>query len=107
MSFRTIFGTSRGRRRWSRRLGWAAAPVAGLGACPVAGVGSSGTPGSDEPSRAGLALALGEGVADATDRHYEGRHGRIVLDLVAEMADVDVDRLLVLVEGLVVAEELE
>ena len=32
---------------------------------------------------------------------------RVVLDLVAEVADVDVDRLLVLVERFVVAEELE
>jgi hypothetical protein len=52
-------------------------------------------------------LPFGEGVADAADRHDERRDGRVVLDLVAEMADVDVDRLLVLVEGLVVAQELE
>src|SRR6185503_11157028 len=52
-------------------------------------------------------LALGEGVADTTDRHDERGRRRVVLDLVAEMADVDVDRLLVLVERLVVAQELQ
>ena len=51
--------------------------------------------------------ALGEGVADTADRQDERRRGGIVLDLVAQVADVDVDRLLVLVEGLVVAEQLE
>ena len=51
--------------------------------------------------------ALGEGVADTSDGQDEGRRGRVVLDLVAQVADVDVDRLLVLVERLVVAEQLE
>src|SRR5688572_32572379 len=51
--------------------------------------------------------ALGERVADATDGQDEGRRGRIVLDLLAQVADVDVDGLLVLVEGLVVAQQLE
>src|SRR5712675_374486 len=51
--------------------------------------------------------ALGEGVADTPHRQHEHRGRRIVLDLVAQMADVDVDRLLVLIEGLVVAEQLE
>ena len=51
--------------------------------------------------------ALGEGVADTSDRQHEHRRRRIVLDLVAQMAHVDVDRLLVLVERLVVAQQLE
>src|SRR3954447_23068088 len=60
------------------------------------------------PPRASAALsALGEGVADTSDRQDEGRHGRVVLDLVAQMADVDVDRLLILVERFVIAQQLE
>jgi len=51
--------------------------------------------------------ALGEGVADTPDRLDEDGVGWVVLDLVAEVAHVDVDRLLVLVERLVVAEELQ
>src|SRR6476659_4647201 len=51
--------------------------------------------------------ALGERVADTSHRQNEGGRRRVVLDLVAEMADVDVDRLLVLVERLVVAQELQ
>src|SRR5579863_6050435 len=51
--------------------------------------------------------ALGEGVTGTTHRQHEGRHRRIVLDLVAQMAHMDVDRLLVLVERLVVAQQLE
>ena len=51
--------------------------------------------------------ALGERVAHATDRQDEGRRRRIVLDLLAQVADVDVDGLLVLVEGLVVAQQLQ
>src|SRR5258705_6099019 len=50
---------------------------------------------------------LGERVANPSDGQDEGRNGRVVLDLVPQVTDVDVDRLLVLVEGLVVAEELE
>ena len=53
------------------------------------------------------ASALGEGVADTPHRQDEGGHRRIVLDLVAQMAHVHVDGLLVLVERLVVAQELE
>ena len=53
------------------------------------------------------ASALGEGVADTPHRQDEGGHRRVVLDLLAQMADVDVDGLLVLVERLVVAQELE
>src|SRR5712672_3355200 len=52
-------------------------------------------------------LPLGECVAHPSDGQDERGHGRIVLDFVAEMADMDVDRLLVLVEGLVVAQQLE
>src|SRR5439155_1685288 len=47
--------------------------------------------------------ALGEGVADSPHGQDEGWRGGIVLDLLAQVADVDVDRLLVLVERLVVA----
>src|SRR6187455_1071112 len=55
----------------------------------------------------GVRSALGEGVTDTSHRQHEHRRGRVVLDLVAQMAHVDVDGLLVLVEGLVVAQELE
>src|SRR4029078_7140734 len=51
--------------------------------------------------------AFGEGVADTAHRLDACRRGGIVLDLVAQVAHVDVDRLLVLVERLVVAEQLE
>src|SRR6478735_2257181 len=51
--------------------------------------------------------ALGERVADTSHRQDERRRRRVVLDLVAQMADVHVDRLLVLVERLVVAQQLE
>src|SRR3954447_26001758 len=51
--------------------------------------------------------ALGEGVADTPHRQDERRGRRVVLDLVAQMAHVHVDRLLVLIERLVVAQELE
>src|SRR6185312_6628662 len=51
--------------------------------------------------------ALGERVADAADRQDERRRRRIVLDLLAQVADVHVDGLLVLVERLVVAQQLE
>src|SRR4029079_8152788 len=54
-----------------------------------------------------VASALGEGVADTPHRQDEHRHGRSVLYLVAQMADVDVDGLIVLVEGFVVAQQLE
>src|SRR3954447_24434078 len=53
------------------------------------------------------ASALAEGVAGTTNRHHELRRAGIVLDLVAQVADVDVDRLLILVERLVVTKELE
>src|SRR5262245_41573663 len=51
--------------------------------------------------------ALGEGVADTTDRHDEARLRRVILELVAQVAHMDVDRLLVLIERLVVAEQLQ
>src|SRR5262245_23084667 len=88
-SRRTRAGIHRRRRRISGR----AAATSGAGAPP--------------PSAGPAGSALGEGVADTTDGHDEGRRGRVVLDLVAKMADVDVDRLLVLVERFVVAEQLE
>src|SRR5215210_689952 len=50
---------------------------------------------------------LGKRIPDAADRLDEGRMGRIVLELVAKVADVNVDRLLVLVEGLVVAQQVQ
>src|SRR6476661_6541890 len=53
------------------------------------------------------ASAFGEGVADTAHRLDECRRGGIVLDLVAQVAHVDVDRLLVLIERLVVSEQLE
>src|SRR6476661_3446025 len=51
--------------------------------------------------------ALGEGVADTSHRQDEDGRRRVVLDLVAQVADVHVDGLLVLVERLVVAQQLE
>src|SRR5262245_60991260 len=59
------------------------------------------------PVPVAVASALGEGVADTTDREDEARCRRVGLDLLAQMADVDVDRLLVLVERLVVAQQLQ
>src|SRR5688572_24418695 len=60
-------------------------------------------PGRDVVARS----ALGEGVSGSSDGQDERRARRVVLDLVAQVAHVDVDRLLVLVERLVVAEQLE
>src|SRR5215218_7697467 len=57
--------------------------------------------------RGSATSALGELVAGATHGEHELRQRRIVLDLVAQVAHVDVDRLLVLVERLVVAQQLE
>src|SRR4029453_12553776 len=51
--------------------------------------------------------ALGEGVPDTAHRHDECRRGGIVPDLAAQVADWDVDRLHVLVEGFVVAQQLQ
>src|SRR4029078_6337157 len=51
--------------------------------------------------------SLREGVADTPHRQDECRRRRIVLDLVPQVADVDVDRLLVLVERFVIAQQLE
>src|SRR4051812_33133613 len=59
------------------------------------------------PRARSSASALGEGVAGTTNRHHELRRAGIVLDLVAQVADMHVDRLLVLVERLVVTKELE
>src|SRR4051794_7134062 len=63
--------------------------------------------GRDAAVDAPLGSALGEGVPDTSHRQDERRIGRVVLDLVAQMAHVDIDGLLVLVERLVVAQELE
>src|SRR6187200_1585004 len=57
--------------------------------------------------RSETSSALGECVADTSDRQNESRRSGVVLDLVAQMAHVDVDGLLVLVERLVVAQQLE
>src|SRR4249919_284682 len=57
--------------------------------------------------RASGRSALGEGVADTSHRQDEGRRCGVVLDLVAQVAHVHVDGLLVLVERLVVAQQLE
>ncbi len=51
--------------------------------------------------------ALGEGVTDTPDGQHEPGRRRIVLDLLAQVADVDIDGLLVLVERVVVAQELQ
>src|SRR3954447_14074510 len=59
------------------------------------------------PRARSSASALGEGVAGTTNRHHELRRAGIVLDLVAQVADMHVDRLLVLVERLVVTKQLE
>src|SRR6478672_10416729 len=60
---------------------------------------AAGSDGVDEPNGAGGSprSAFGECVSGATDSQDECGRRRIVLDLVAEMADMDVDRLLVLV----------
>src|SRR5207253_7458602 len=50
---------------------------------------------------------FGERVTGAADGEDERRIGRVVLELFAQVADVHVDRLLVLVERLVVADQLE
>src|SRR5687768_6587252 len=51
---------------------------------------------------------LGEGISDAPHRPDVARLRRVRLDLVADVADVHVDRALVLLEGIVVvAHELE
>src|SRR5664280_939487 len=75
-------GTMRPRRRTPRR---------GASAWPL-------TPG---------ASALDERVPDSPHGQDEDRRRRVVLDLLAKVADVDVDRLLVLVERLVVPQELQ
>src|SRR3954453_17912287 len=58
-------------------------------------------------NRASAMSVLGELVAGAADGQDELRQGRVVLDLVPKVGHVDVDRLLVLVERLVVTEQLE
>src|SRR5262245_19315541 len=51
--------------------------------------------------------ALGEGVPGTPDGEHEGRRRGVVLDLVAQVAHVNVDGLLVLVERLVVTQQLQ
>src|SRR5688572_2858116 len=51
--------------------------------------------------------AFREGVTDTPHGQDECGRRRVVLDLLPEMADMDVDRLLVLVERLVVAQQFE
>src|SRR5579885_297484 len=87
-------GGEGGRRRGS-------APAAPTGAVVASG-GAAAPPGAPRGRS-----AFGEGVAHPPDGEDELRIGRIVLDLVAEMADVDVDGLLVLVEGFVVPDQLQ
>jgi hypothetical protein len=60
-----------------------------------------------EPPERERRSALGEGIADPSVGQHELGLGRIVLDLVPQVADMDVDGFLVLVERLVVPEELE
>src|SRR6185436_5029070 len=57
--------------------------------------------------RGAMRSALGERVPDTANGLHEGGMRGVVLELVPEMADVDVDCLLVLVERLVVAEQVE
>src|SRR5207245_8905513 len=54
-----------------------------------------------------VALLLGEGIPDPTQRHDVARRGGIRLDLFADVTDVDVDGSLVLLKRVVVAHELE
>src|SRR5206468_8531141 len=75
---------------------------------PDVSAGGGGRSGSSTVSTASTASsALGEGVADSPHGQDERGRSGVVLDLLAQVADVDVDRLLILVERLVVAEELE
>src|SRR5262249_11717779 len=54
-----------------------------------------------------LPSALGEGVPGAPDREDERGVARVVLELLAQVAHMDVDGLLVLVQRLVVAHQLQ
>src|SRR5689334_3478324 len=76
------------------------------GAHPESNAGGEPAAAGSVP-RGSATSALGELVAGSADGQDELRQRRIVLDLVAQVAHVDVDRLLVLVEGLVVAQQLE
>src|SRR6476661_8796662 len=96
-AFRIIRGIRRGRlrRRRGPRSRSRPDPAAGASRRPAAPDSGPGAIGSGSPLVAGsgavFGLPLGEGVADAADRHDERGHGRVVLDLVAQVADVDVD----------------
>src|SRR5687768_17272123 len=64
-----------------------------------------GRPRGSKLERSGLARpgsVFGEGIADAPDGPDVARLRGIGLDLIADVADVDVDRSLVLLEGVVV-----
>ena len=93
----------RGIIRRSGRGSWNLLADSEPGAAPatvpaaVPGAVPDGAPGS----------ALGEGVAGTSNGQHEDRRRWIVLDLLAQVADVDIDRLLVLIERLVVAQQLE
>ena len=65
-----------------------------------------GQPALERPRARGRS-ALGERVPDTADGLDEGGLRGVVLELVAQVAHVDVDRLLVLVERLVVAQQVE
>ena len=85
-------------------------PTGGATGSDASGVNrAAASDGVDEPNGAGGSprSAFGECVSGATDSQDECGRRRIVLDLVAEMADMDVDRLLVLVERLVITEQLQ
>src|ERR1035437_3387395 len=93
-------------------------PARSAGACPlVAGTGTGATArdffllDAVEPGflrfRPGATSAFREGVPGSADRQHEPRARGIVLELLSQVADVDVDRLLVLVQGLVVADQLQ
>src|SRR6188472_1517159 len=90
-------------RSWRESRAWGSQPESKRwpsGAVPCAGAAGSGP-------RTSATSVLGELVAGAPNGQHELRHGGIVLDLLAQVAHVDVDGLLVLVECLVVAEQLE
>src|ERR1035437_8833735 len=105
-------GTDKPRRRRMAR-----SRDKGVGACDaVPGAGDlDGVAGAALPEeeldllrfRPGDTSALREGVPRAADRQDEPRAGWIVFQLLAQVADVDVDRLFVLVQRLVIADELQ
>src|SRR5947207_5185545 len=93
--------------RGSVRLTFRANRAGGPARREAAAGSAVSTTSSCGPAASVLDSALGECVADSSDGQHERRSGRVVLDLLPEVADMDVDRLFVLVEGGVVAQELE